>query len=133
MNREYLPFIMEHVIGKPFTPPELLEGLNSRCSYLLAPWKLHEADKVKAESAKCYVAANPGASYEILRTLASDPSYMVRMLVAQNPSTPDDLLEVLAGDADTSVRSVVETRAGSFVRPFIGLRATKIEGYISTS
>ena len=53
------------------------------------------------------VAQNPSTPVEVLRKLAPNYHWQVRMYVAKNPSTPEDVLRNLAKDEDWGVRGNV--------------------------
>lgn len=59
------------------------------------------------------VAGNPGASPQLLASLACDPSARVRCEVAENAAASAELLTSLARDEDVSVRAAVARRSAT--------------------
>jgi hypothetical protein len=53
------------------------------------------------------VSENPAVPVEVLRALATDQNWEVRLAVTQNPAVPVDVLRILATDGNEYVRGAV--------------------------
>ncbi|QDZ41473.1 tetratricopeptide repeat protein [Euhalothece natronophila Z-M001] len=56
------------------------------------------------------IAPHPNTSIEILKQLARDDDWKVRLEVAKNPNTPKAILSALAQDSNKAVREAANKR-----------------------
>lgn len=69
---------------------------------------------------KIQIARNPDSPPDLLKKLAEDNYWAVRMAVAGNPHTPPETLERLAEDEYSNVRGAVAWNPGALIPGWSG-------------
>lgn len=103
MNRDSYVKVYEAALSNPGIPISILKKLLNE-----SLWDTHKRNKIQRG-----LAANPGITPEICRTLIKNRSPIVREALAKNPSTPVDVLKILRKSSVEAIRKPAEQRLAS--------------------